>query len=417
MQRCLAGLSLFILLSTGIFYWVIPVAGAQTTRPVSGAKYMAVAEDSGDFFVLNGDGTVSVYSVQKDEFTFARVPLLGMQGLEITALEASRSGRYLAAVAVEQTTTRVALYSLKPSPPFAGLQSVNSYALPRSGQGSGAPRRFSPDEATLYLADSLSGNLFVLNVAKPSTKTVRIGGVIRVVETSADGKQLFLLTHNPDQLVIVNALDYSVIRRYDLRSAPTSMLYNDTLKRVFVSESGNDTVTVVDLGTGGTRESRVGKLPVSLAYDKASGNVFVANNGDGSLHVIAPDYTIREMDLGLSAYASYPILLWYSNQAKTLLALNMSARKLYFIDPLRLRVIKEEGVGGWAGAIRGGGSASRAAIHRANSNDLLLVDAKTIEIEYTSWAGETPSRALFSSPQGVVADPESGRGFVGNHGT
>lgn len=418
-RKCPIGIFAFILLSGAIFYVIIPrLARAETLSPVSEAKDIVVAEDSGNVFILNGDGTISIYDPKNNVFILARAPLSGTEGLEIVSLVASRSGKYVVALAVDAITIRAVLYDIELLSGSAQLRNVNFYDLPRSGRGSLVLGKFSYDEANFYVADGPAGNLFVLSVATTNTDaiTVYISGIITGIETSMGGDQLFLLTQNPDQLVIVNKRDYSVIRRYDLESAPTDLLYNNTLKRVFVSKRGNDTVTALDLKTGGIRELRVGALPVSLTYDKGNGNVFVANSGDGSINVILPDNTTKKMDLGLSAYANYPIFLWYSNQAKTLIALNLSARRLYFIDPAQLRVVKEEVVGGWARAFHGGDNESHAAIYLARANNFLLVNAETQKIVSVPSQSENKLDLALSSPNGVVVHRASGRVFVSNLG-
>jgi DNA-binding beta-propeller fold protein YncE len=65
-------------------------------------------------------------------------------------------------------------------------------------------------------------------------------------------------------------------------------------KRLFIAELGNDTVGVVDLATGKQQSTMLGlREPQGIAYEPSTDTVYVANGGDGSVHVLrAEDLTL-----------------------------------------------------------------------------------------------------------------------------
>src|SRR3989338_7779292 len=278
-------LSLLFLVGALTFSFFILDSLAESGSPVSRIKQIAAAEKSGNIFILNGDSSVTVYDIEKKEFHL-----------------------------------QVYVYNTKSylSSPEGALNADSFYNFPRKGRGSRAFGLFSPNEKIFYLADSLAGKVFATDLAQKKISEINIGGTVAALESDSSGKFLFVLTHNPDQLIVVNVSTRSIVNKYDVGSMADNILYNQTLNRVYVSERGNDSVSIVDLESKKIRRLPVGKSPISMAYDKSSGNVFIASNDDGAVHTISPGFTVQKIALGTSAYASYPIDLWYSQSAKRL---------------------------------------------------------------------------------------------------
>jgi len=408
-------LSLLFLVGALTFSFFIPDSLAESDSPVSRIKQIAAAEKSGNIFILNGDNSVTVYDVEKKEFFVSSSKAVPRQ---TDFLVASPSGEYFAGVAMNEFNLQVYVYNTKSylSSPEGALTADSFYNFSRKGRGSRALGLFSPNEKVFYLADSLAGKVFVADLAQKKISEINIGGTVAALESDSSGKLLFALTHNPDQLVVVNGPTRSIVNKYDVGAMADNILYNQTLNRVYVSERGIDRVSIIDLASKKVRRLPIGKSPISMSYDKANGNVFVGSNDDGSIYRISPEFTIKKIALGIPAYASYPINLWYSQSAKKIVALNPSARKLYFVDPGSLQILKEKDISGWAKAILGGEDVSLAAVHRSNSNDIVVVDAETFDISYLPQSNEKAS-AIFSSPQGVVVDTRSQRIYVGNLGS
>ena len=405
-------LSLLFLAGALTFSFFIQDSLAESDSPVSRIKQIVAAEESGNIFILNGDNSVTVYDIEKKEFFVSPGKTAPRQ---TDFLVASPSGEYFAGVTINEVNLQVYVYNTKSYllSPDGALNADSFYSFPRKGRGSRAWGLFSPDEKVFYLADSLAGKVFATDLEQKKFSEINIGGIVAALESDSSGKLLFVLTHSPDQLVVVNVSTRSIVNKYEMGSMAAEVLYNQTLNRVYVSERGSDRVSAVDLNSKKVRRVSIGKSPTSMAYDKASGNVYIASNDDGVVYTISPEFTVQKIALGIPAYASYPIDLWYSQNAKKLLVLNPSARKLYFVDPQKSKILKEENVDGWAKAIFGGGNVSLAAVHRANSNDILVADVEISKISYIPQSSGKPSK-VFSSPQGIVVDTRSQRIYVGN---
>ena len=405
-------LSLLSLIGALTFSFFTHDSLAESDSPVSRIKQIVAAEESGDIFILNNDNSVTIYDIQKKEFL---VPSAKNTPYETGLLVVSPSGEHFAGITVNEFNLLVRVYDTKSYllSPDSASETVSVFNFPRKGRGSRVWGMFSPDEKVFYLADSLAEKVFAVDLAQKKFSEINIGGNISALENDSSGKFLFVLTHNPDQLVVVNVSTRSIVDRYGMGSMTERILYNQKLNRVYVSERGNDSVSAVDLGSKKLRRIAIGKSPSSMAYDKASGNVFVASNDDGAVYTVSPEFTVQKIPLGIPAYASYPINVWYSQSVKKLLVLNPSVRKLYFVDPQKSKILKEENVSGWAKYILGGKNVSLAAVHRANSNDILLADAEMMKISYIPQSSEKPSK-VFSSPQGIVVDTRSQRIYVGN---
>lgn len=383
-------------------------------------KQIEVAGDTGNVFFLNHDGKIGVYDISSEKLSVASagsIPAFYNQPMD--AFIISPSGKRFAALLLGDSLIRVALYDTTSflASSNGASQTEFSYVLPRSGGwGIGI---FSPDERTFYFSDISSRVLFALDIEKQEKTDIKVEGVIRGLEMDKDGNRLFILTQNPDKVFVFDLIARRLTKNYSVDPKPTRMIYNKKLDRIALTNQGSDQVDIIELKTGDIRHVSTGSLPSGIAYDKESGVVFAASNADGAISIISPDYTVKAtIPLGVAAYASYPIDLWYAQETKTLVALNSSARRLYFIDPANAKILKEETVQGWARYVQGKTIGDTAAVFRANANDILLVDTRKQEsIYYPLPKGDQQSMQWLSSPQDARIDTATNRIFVGNVGS
>lgn len=410
-----------IALSLVVFFlsFAYNISGQDTSLSFM-LKQIEVAEDSGTVFFLNHDGRVGTYDISSAKLSIAptgSIPVFRNQPMD--AFIISPSGKRFAALLLEDSLMRVAVYNTKTffESPSGTSETEFSYILPRSGGwGVGV---FSPDEKTFYFSDISSRTFFALDIEKKEKTDILVQGAISSLEMDKNGNRLFILTQNPDKVHVFDLATRSLTKNYNVGPKPTGMVYNKKFDRIAVASQGSDKISFIELKTGTVRQVPTGPLPSSLAYDQESGVIFSASNADGVISAISPDYTVSvAIPLGIAAYASYPIDLWYSEATKILVALNSSARRLYFIDPINHKILKEETVRGWARYVRGKTTGDTAAIFRANANDILLVDTKKQESTYYALPkGDQQSVQWLSSPQDARIDTATNRIFVGNVGS
>lgn len=71
-----------------------------------------------------------------------------------------------------------------------------------------------------------------------------------------------------------------------VESQPVAVVVNPVTNRIYVANSYDSTVTVIDGTTNGTTNVRVGLNPYALAANPVTNKIYVANEGSNTITVI-----------------------------------------------------------------------------------------------------------------------------------
>lgn len=138
---------------------------------------------------------------------------------------------------------------------------------------------FSPDGATAYVANQLSENVSVINVATAQVvATISTGGADPfAVQVSPDGSRLFIGT-NGTAVLIVDTGTNQVIQSVDVGAAPNAFVVAPDNRIIYVSAFVGGTVTELDMFTGSVlRTFSIGGTPQGLAITRKGDRLYVAN--------------------------------------------------------------------------------------------------------------------------------------------
>lgn len=138
---------------------------------------------------------------------------------------------------------------------------------------------FSPDGATAYVANQLSNNVSIINVATAQVvATIATPGYSPVaVQASPDGSRLFIGTNTPTVLVMDTGTN-QIIQNVDVGLAPLAFVVAPDNRIIYVSAFLNGTVSEFDMFTGVVlRTFTVGGIPQGMAITRKGDRLYVAN--------------------------------------------------------------------------------------------------------------------------------------------
>jgi YVTN family beta-propeller protein len=157
-----------------------------------------------------------------------------------------------------------------------------------------------------------------------------------------------------------------------------AIAFNPVSRKVFAVDTDHSTVHVIDTATQSARSVKVGSEPVSLDVDTATGRVYVANAGDGTVTILdapgervvttvpvgARPYSIAVDSVAHAAYVSHTFsdkttVLDGNTQAVT--QLTTGSIDLIALDPAAARVYLLGYEGGNLTILEGPGHAQRKA--------------------------------------------------------
>lgn len=115
--------------------------------------------------------------------------------------------------------------------------------------------------------------------------------------------------------------------------APTNIAYDSGTNEIYVSNNGDNTVSVISVATHNvTSTITVGNTPVNLIYDSGNHKIYVANNGDGTISVIDDSTHAVTATIDLNNTSSSPYGLAYDSDTNEIYVAEGTANQVVVID-------------------------------------------------------------------------------------
>jgi YVTN family beta-propeller protein len=142
-------------------------------------------------------------------------------------------------------------------------------------------------------------------------------------------------------------------------------------RRLYVAELGNDSVGVVDLDTRKVLHTLTGFAePQGIAYVAATDEVYVANGGDGSVHILkgADGSTAGRVELGDDADNVRV------DRSRRFVAVGHGSGGLALIDPVSHRKVVDIPLGGHPESFQLSGDGARAYVNVPGAREVAVLD-------------------------------------------
>ena len=178
---------------------------------------------------------------------------------------------------------------------------------------------YDPVTGSIYIADSDSDNISVLNtstdltVGNYPTGTYSYGdSVPMAIALDASNGDLYIANSGDDTVLVWDPVSHSNVTTIAAGSIPDAIAYDPVDGDLFVADSGSTTVTVID-GTSNMVVATVGvgTPPNAVTVDTANGEVFVGTGGpeygSANVTVLSPSNYAVLANLPLDPTLNYPI--------------------------------------------------------------------------------------------------------------
>jgi YVTN family beta-propeller protein len=192
----------------------------------------------------------------------------------------------------------------------------------------------APDGRTLYVADQLADALSAVDTTSGAVRTIPVGHNPLSVALTADGRRAYVTNQGADSVTVVDTSTFTAVREVRVGSHPNRLALDARKGLLYVSVGDDDKVAIVDTAAGvGTtadkvvatidlapyRGAPVGSNPGGLALSPDGSRLYVANSGNNDVAVID---TRSRRTVGLIPTGWYPSAVVTSRDGRTLYALN-----------------------------------------------------------------------------------------------
>lgn len=387
-------------------------AAFETSSAITKVKDFAWNENRSRIFVLNDNDTISVYDAKTNQFVVSQKSLNIKNAV---AIDISPDGVFVAVNSYPSygEDMRVSVYKSEEAMHDDLFTPSVAYMIPKS-VASITVKKFSKDGKSFFITRG-KGLFYVLGTEKIDLRRIEMNenDIVRDA-AEMDGGRIAVISEN-DAIIIDRNLG-KVLKHINVGTAPRKILYNDVTKRLYVTHLGSDDVYIIDGKTLSLVAIRkLGNDPGSLAYDKETGDVFVANDTSGTLSVLSPALSVSAIDLRSTAYTNsdYPITLFYLNAQKKLFVLNPTEGKLIVYDAAAGKIIKEMRTDPRPTKIVGSESLQKVFISNSNASSLSVVDGTTLKALRVP-EEVAKGKDFFSKPHSITIDNENNKIFVSN---
>jgi YVTN family beta-propeller protein len=185
--------------------------------------------------------------------------------------------------------------------------------------------------------------------------------------------------------------------------SPHGIVLNAKTKKVYVVNTGNGSVTVLD-GVGHYRAVKVGTDPEAIAINPVTNRVYVANEGSGNVSVIdgENDRVIATVTVG-----DFPYVI----------AANPVTNKIYVSKTWSNTVTVIDGASNVASSLKAGVEADEIAVNPA-ANKLYLTSYQSKDVTVIDGASDRDMRvAAGTHLWGIAVNPVTNRIYMANTGS
>jgi YVTN family beta-propeller protein len=171
----------------------------------------------------------------------------------------------------------------------------------RVGIGAGLPLL----AGVLIAAALWSGPAVHAGEAARSAENVTYASPLEML-LSPDGARLFVLCQGSEEIRVLDAASFAVIKRIAVGRVPRGFAFSPDGKRLFVTNSWDDTLSVIDTNTlAVTATWPVSAEPSSVVEDREGKRLFVANRISNDVAVLNAETGTEEKRLLAGRGASY----------------------------------------------------------------------------------------------------------------
>ena len=250
----------------------------------------------------------------------------------------------------------------------------------------------TPDGEIAYVSNAGGDTISIIELASRSV----IGEIVdehwrfpHGLEVTADGKYLWVAVTRSHGVWIYERDEKDPTAHELVKVVPTQHRLSHMVHfspdglRAYIPNIESGVVTVIDTeGLEVVNQVRVGPGPEGVAVHPADGTIYVANQGDGSLHVIDPRDLSRRHELQLG---DTPVRATFTHDGEYVLIANRLSDELSVIShswdgatvvpqPWEIKRIP---VGRWPGQIVMAPDGIRAWVTNNKANDISEIDLRT----------------------------------------
>lgn len=261
-----------------------------------------------------------------------------------------------------------------------------------------------------YVPNNGSGSVSVIDLANNSVvQNISVGGAPIRLAATPDGKKVYVVNTGSDNVSVVDTATRRVTRTIPVGDEPSEILISPDGMQVYVPNAESRTVSVIDTATDAVIATlNAGSNCRHLIWvDNAQGSwIYVGNQGASSLTVIDPVRVVVDRNIGVGGG---PRRLWASPDGSRVYSADYQSDTVSVVDTLTKKRIASIPVGDGPRGIVVTPDGAEIYVANLNGNSVSVISAATLTVTDTISVG--------GAPWTVVTSPDGSRVYCVNSGS
>ena len=255
------------------------------------------------------------------------------------------------------------------------------------------------DGKRLYATNLASGRLSVIDTQSLETiASIPTGARAHVVTLTNDNRQAWVANIGEDNISIVDTATYRILGTIPAGKGPTGLAFSHDGRFAYASSQGDKTVNVIDTASHQIIKTiPVGANPHFLVLSP-DGMIWGTNTGGNDIYVIDPATNEKIASFEVGAQPQQIAFAFKGIQGPNAYVTVGGLNKVIAVnaDPKNLRIVDQIDVGKSPNGIWANPEGTRLYVGNQGSNELQVVDTGTSQIIVTVPVGRKPIRVVVS---------------------
>ncbi len=321
-------------------------------------------------------------------FAHRKMASLGLTGAN------SRPGRFPACCLLLSFTVLLLVFIL-PAP--ASAQTVTAtLSAGTSPYAAGA----NPVSNKIYVANSASSSVTVIDGASNSTTTVAVGSGPNAVAVNPVANKIYVANSASNSVTVIDGASNSVTT-VTVGSSPVAVAVNPVTNKIYVANSASNSVTVIDGASNSVTTVTVGSSPVAVAVNPVTNKIYVANSASNSVTVIdGASNSVTTVTVGSSPVA---------------VAVNPVTNKIYVANSASNSVTVIDGASNSTATVTVG-SGQKSLVVNPVTNKIYVANSASNTVTVIDGASNsTATVTVGSSPHAIAVNSVINKVYVANY--
>jgi len=219
------------------------------------------------------------------------------------------------------------------------------------------------------------------------------------VEVDEETNTIYVSNLGNNTVTVVDGNSHRAIKVVPVASSPQVLRLNTATKKIYISHPTENIISVLDARNIDAPQKTipVGRMPRSFTINEANGKIYVTNSGDGTVSVIDGNSDTLRSTIALGSAGKFPLVVSVDERRNRVFVANYGGDTISVIDGESDRLLRSISVGKKPIWIRFLTDSDRMFVSVEGDKKLVRINPETLEVAETFDLARSPYRIFYDA--------------------